>query len=145
MSERFYLWPTIVNESDENTWDNTKDIGFVLYRSLDLTKTAADDPETLLEGAEFEIYGPFDAGEVTKDNVASKIASGSKVTTEDGEGTYRTGSDGKLKDVPKLLWFKEYVIVETKTVDGYKMEGATASGANVSELADHTWLLEVPR
>ena len=132
-SERFYLWPTDV----EKAWDNTKDIGFVLYRDLELTKTAADDPKTMLAGAEFKIYGPFDQGTVNENNVSSLLKE------ENLKGTYTTKEHGVIL-VQDLLWFKEYVIVETGTADHYELEGAVASGANISSLADQTWLLGVP-
>lgn len=137
MSERFYLWATDVDPQDETTWDNTKDIGFVLYRDLQITKTAADDSETMLEGAEFEIYGPFDAGEVTGENVSSLL------TEENLAGSYTTDASGEIC-AEDLLWFKEYVIVETKAAQGYELDGATASGENISALGDNMWLLGVP-
>ena len=137
MSERFYLWATDVDPQDETTWDNTKDIGFVLYRDLQITKTAADDSETMLERAEFEIYGPFDAGEVTGENVSSLL------TEENLAGSYTTDASGEIC-AEDLLWFKEYVIVETKAAQGYELDGATASGENISALGDNMWLLGVP-
>lgn len=128
MSERFYLWP-----AEPDIYDNTKDIGLVLYRNLQLTKTAADDSDAKIEGAEFTIY-----------RVDEYDADGNPVNYVNNEvGTYTTDANG-LATAENLYWFKEYVIKETKAADGYDIQGAEAAGANIESLGEGTWLLKVP-
>ena len=126
-TEQFFLHQT----ADPN-WDMTKDIGFNLHRSLELTKTSRADGEPV-EGAEFTIYGPFehDTGAKQELDDAHKVAS---VTTD---------KDGKASK-ENLLFFKEYVIVETKAAKGFGIEGAIAEGANITKLDEGKWLLNVP-
>jgi len=126
-TEQFFLHQT----TDPN-WDMTKDIGFDLHRSLELTKTSRADGEPV-EGAEFTIYGPFehDTGAKQELDDAHKVAS---VTTD---------KDGKASE-EDLLFFKEYVIVETKAAKGFGIEGAIAEGANITKLDEGKWLLNVP-
>ena len=132
VSERFYLWPT----SADAAWDNSKDIGLVPVRGLELTKTAEDDPDTPVSGAQFTIYGPYEDGAAA--DISSAESEGKVV------GTYTTDAEGKIK-VENLLWFYDYVIVETTPAAGYELDGATASGTNIAARADgNGWVLDTP-
>ena len=133
VSERFYLWPTSV----DTAWDNSKDIGLVPVRDLELTKTAKDDPaNTPVSGAEFTIYGPYENGDTAD---ISKAAEEGKVV-----GIYRTNEEGKIH-VKDLLWFYDYVIVETAPADGYELDGAAAAGTNITARSDgNGWVLHTP-
>ena len=136
VSERFYLHPV-----DPATWfDNTKDIGLVLQRNLVINKQAADTGDSV-EGAEFQVYGPFDT------ETEALNADLSKLTPV----TVKTGADGKA-NFTKLNWFQFYVIVESKPADGYKLDGAAGSSIDIG-LKQYTgdyaggcpaWLLCVP-
>ena len=128
-SERFYLWPVT------NTFDNTKDVGLMLHRDLKITKTAADDPNTKINGAQFSVYGPFAAGT----GASADLTKLKPVFTGPTEG------DGTLL-VPGLQWFSEYVIVETAAAGGYDLKDAAASGTNIEAVdgQENTWLLKVP-
>lgn len=134
VSERFYLWAT-----DPEVFDNTKDIGLVPYRDLEIHKTAADDTATKVEGAQFTVYGPF-----ADENVAE-----ADLTDDKKVGTYKTDANGNLT-VEDLLWYQNYVIVEDSTAAGYELDGATAEGINGTniesiELGENpAWLLKKP-
>ena len=135
-TERFYLWQVPV----DTAWDNTKDIGFTPYRTLTIQKQAADDAGTKVAGAEFEVYGPFEEGTAANANLTGlePVAEG------------KTETDGRLAFSEKLLWFKEYVIVEKTAAEGYSLDGATAaedpSGkVNVTQIGDSAkWVLGIP-
>lgn len=132
-SERFYLWPTSV----DTAWDNSKDIGLVPVRDLELTKAAEDDPaNTPVSGAEFTIYGPYENGDEAD---ISKAAEEGKVV-----GIYRTNEEGKI-NVKDLLWFYDYVIVETTPAAGYELDGAAAAGTDITARTDGDgWVLHTP-
>ena len=138
-SERFYLWQI----STDNNFDDTKDIGFTLHRDLTIEKTAADDANTKVEGATFNVYGPFEEGTAAKQNIDKLIKDGKSVAT----GT--TGDDGSVR-IENLLWFKEYIIVETDPSSGYTVEGAGAGidygTGTVTPITgeDGAWVLEIP-
>ncbi|MBQ8054678.1 MAG: Cna B-type domain-containing protein [Lachnospiraceae bacterium] len=124
-TEQFFLHQT------KDVFDMTKDIGFNLKRKLELTKVSRVDGKPV-QGAEFTIYGPFvhDTGkdqELTDDNKAG-------VLTTDAEGEAEKAG---------LQFFMEYVIVETKAVEGFGIEGAKAEG-NIQKLDEGKWLLKVP-
>lgn len=134
-SELFYLWPTDVKE----TFDNTKDIGLIPLRDLEITKKAADGEQPVVEGAEFKIYGPFaenaDEYDLSDKNLVSTVT---------------TGADGKAV-VEDLRWYQKYVIVETSASTGYIKEGAAATGGegtNITSITldsgDPAWVLGVP-
>lgn len=133
VSERFYLWPTSVGTA----WDNSKDIGLVPVRNLELTKVAEDDPiNTPVSGAQFTIYGPYEKGETA--DISNAAAEGKVV------GTYTTDEEGKI-NVTDLLWFYDYVIVETSPAAGYELDGAAAAGTNITARADgNGWVLHTP-
>ena len=109
-SERFFLYPSTATD-----YDHTKDLGLVLYRDLNLTKVAADNSDTKVDGATFEVYGPFDTNTVTS----------ADLTSDKLVGTYKT-ENGQIS-IPNLLWFKSYVIVETAAGQGYELDGAAAT------------------
>ena len=87
----------------------------MLYRDLNLTKVAADNSDTKVDGATFEVYGPFDTNTVTS----------ADLTSDKLVGTYKT-ENGQIS-IPNLLWFKSYVIVETAAGQGYELDGAAAT------------------
>lgn len=132
VSERFYLWaydPAVV-------FDNTKDIGLVPYRTLEITKRADSENGDPLAGAEFAIYGPFEPGAATR-----------PCTDTNRVGTYTTDANGKIT-VDNLLWYMDYVIVETKAPAEYTVSRAAATvesaDTNLEKLSDGTWLLKTP-
>ena len=135
VSERFYLWAT-----DPEVFDNTKDIGLVPYRDLEIHKTATDDPATKVEGAQFIVYGPF------ADNYTVTTAD---LTEKNKVATGTTDANGSLT-VEDLLWYQNYVIVEDSTAAGYELDGAAAEGINGTniesiELGENpAWLLKTP-
>ena len=112
-SERFYLWPDTVNT------DTSKDFGVVPLRDLTVHKVAegTDQP---LEGAEFALYGPFDQDQTIReaDLTNDKLVE-TMTTKEDGDLTFEG-----------LLYFKDYVLVEETSANGYELEGATADSDN---------------
>ena len=116
-SERFFLYPSTATD-----YDHTKDLGLVLYRDLNLTKEAADDPNTPVEGATFAVYGPFNSDEEARN---------ADLNSMQPKWTGKTGSDGTVT-FSDLLWFKAYVIVETSTAPGYELAGAEAT-SNTAE------------
>ena len=131
LSERFYLWDTDITQP--GNWDNTKDVGLVLYRDLEITKQSELPAKDPVDGAVFKIYGPFDDDEGSTANLAEAPV----------VGTYET-KDGKIS-VPNLNWFQEYVIVEEKAAPGYELDGAEAAGSeNIEKLGERKWLLKVP-
>lgn len=124
-------------------FDNTKDIGLIPYRDLAITKKAEDGAQPVVEGASFEVYGPFDEGEaaeITEEELAGMepVAEG----TTDENGTFSVSDT--------LLWYKEYLIVETSPAAGYTLEGAaattddTSSITAVSGMDNPTWVLGIP-
>ena len=138
VSERFYLYST-----PEDVFDNTKDIGYLLERTLTLHKVAANDDSKNLEGAEFEVYGPFDS--VEDANAATTLDAGKLVASP------VTDSDGKAT-VENLNWFQAYIIVEKDSADGYQLDGAEANANVAGLLTKYTgkatknpaWVLGIP-
>ena len=135
VSERFYLWAT-----DPDVFDNTKDIGLVPYRDLEIHKTATDNTATKVEGAQFTVYGPF------ADNHTVTTAD---LTEENKVATGTTDANGSLT-VEDLLWYQNYVIVEDSTAEGYELDGAAAEGINGTNIdsiklgGKPAWLLKTP-
>lgn len=135
-SERFYLHSTA-----PDVYDNTKDIGLVLFRNVTVKKTAADDPNTPVEGAEFTIYGPY-----------NRLADAQSASLSSAEslGTYITRANGEVS-LGHRNWFQYYVIVETKAAPGYLLDSATFTNTDgVLEkytgtgTANPAWVLTVP-
>lgn len=136
VSERFYL-----HASTDNLYDNTKDLGVVLYRNVTISKVAADDGITAVPGAEFKVYGPFASVEEAN---AATLGESNLV------GTYTTDTQGQAS-LGELNWFQAYVIVETKTGAGFRLDGARASNdQNVisnytgSGTTNPAWVLGIP-
>lgn len=144
-SERFYLWATDIDK----TWDNTKDFGVIPYRTLTITKQAADKNQNEVDGAMFTVYGPF----AETDDITAASLSGNKL------GTYWT--ENGTVTIDNLLWYQRYVIVEESTAAGYTIDGAAAStqttcGADFTTLSGVTatvdgenkavpaWILGIP-
>lgn len=136
VSERFYL-----HASTDNLYDNTKDLGVVLYRNVTISKVAADDGITPVPGAEFKVYGPF--ASVEEANTAA-------LDQSNLVGTYTTDTQGQAS-LGELNWFQAYVIVETKTGAGFRLDGARASN-DQAVISDYTgsgttnpaWVLGIP-
>ncbi len=128
-SEKFFLYST------DNQYDLSKDIGLVLYRDLEISKKdALNHP---VKGAQFKVYGPYAAG-AAKDVTAAKLAGVEPIAT----GT--TDEDGLLT-VENLLYFQEYIIVESAAVSGYDTQNAAGSGTNVSASSiNMAWILSIP-
>lgn len=135
VSERFYL-----HASTDNLYDNTKDLGVVLYRNVTISKVAADDGITPVPGAEFKVYGPFASVEEAK---TAALDQSNLV------GTYTTDAKGRAS-LGELNWFQAYVIVETKTGAGFRLDGARASNDQnvISNYTGSTtnpaWVLGIP-
>ena len=131
-SERFYLWAT-----DPEIYDNTKDIGLVPLRDLKITKAAEDG--TKIEGASFTVYGPFAKDEITAADLIEDNKEGNGTTNANGEVVFEN-----------LLWYQNYVIVEDGTAAGYRLDGASASGGNGTNMealsidGKTAWLLKIP-
>ena len=131
-SERFYLWAT-----DPAIYDNTKDIGLVPLRDLKITKAAEDG--TKIEGASFTVYGPFAKDEITAADLIEDNKEGNGTTNANGEVVFEN-----------LLWYQNYVIVEDGTAAGYRLDGASASGGNGTNMealsidGKTAWLLKIP-
>ena len=126
----FFARPFFIKFSADKV-DQSKDIGFKMERDLEILKVAADDESTVLEGVKFSIYGPFEEN-------AGTAASGSPLKFTLDNGAYKLDPDGTVTDlvtdangkikVTGLNWWKEYVIKETATIDGYDYEaGITAT------------------
>lgn len=136
VSERFYL-----HASPEDIFDNTKDIGYLLQRDLVLHKVRADDPDKFLQGASFEVYGPFASVEEANQADLTQMQPCSSVVT-DSNGT---------ATVEGLNWFQVYVIVEEDCPFAYLLENAQATNAD-GVLKPYTgtatdkpaWVLDVP-
>ena len=135
VSERFFLHATAYE-----VFDNTKDIGLVLERNLVINKSAADNGDPV-EGAEFQVYGPF--ADVDQATTATLDASNLLKTV-------KTGSDG-VADFGNLNWFQVYVIVESSAAPGYKLDGAKGTNTDGvlsvyegTSTTNPAWVLDVP-
>lgn len=140
VSERFYLHAT----DPDIIYDNSKDLGLVLYRNVTLHKVAADDHNVPVQGATFTLYGPF----ATQ---AEANAAGADTLKTKKIGTYTSDKDGNVS-LGNLNWFQYYLIEETSSGDGFLLEGADASSTD-GVVADYTgnaiadkpvWVLTVP-
>ena len=135
VSERFFLHATAYE-----VFDNTKDIGLVLERNLVINKSAADNGDPV-EGAEFQVYGPF-----------ANVAQATTATLDASNllSTVKTGADGKA-DFGNLNWFQVYVIVESSAAPGYKLDGAKGTNTDGvlsvyegTSTTNPAWVLDVP-
>ena len=137
-SERFYLWPDTVNT------DTSKDFGVVPLRDLTVHKVA-EGTGRLLEGAEFALYGPFDPSQTITE---ADLTNDNLVDTNPDPNPRTTDKNGDLT-FEDLLYFQNYVLVETKSAPGYELEGASAVSDDVpveklSLEGKTAWLLPVP-
>ena len=130
-----------------NDVDQSKDIGFRMYRELQITKVAQDNTSLKLEGAEFQIYGPYDDTYSTETNkkvdptdedapLKFKEVKGSddkvlyyELDPEGTVDTLKTNADGQIL-VKGLNWWKEYIVKETKVPEGYEQDGATVTATD---------------
>lgn len=134
ISERFFLHST-----EESVYDNSKDVGLKVMRNLTINKVAADN-DSSIQGATFTVYGPFAEGTDYTTIDWSKQAKQEVTTDANGQAT-----------LSNLSWFQEYVIVETKSGSGFRLDGASAeSDDNIVEalsgtsLQNPAWVLKVP-
>lgn len=142
-SERFYLWAT-----DPKIFDNTKDIGLVPYRELTITKTAEDDPTEKISGVSFTIYGPFDTDTISSADLTEEKKIETLTTDANGQVTFGRQESAEKK----LLWYKNYVVVEDSTQAGYSLNNASATageGTNFSQIngginGKPAWILKTP-
>ena len=137
-SERFYLWPVT------DSTDFSKDFGVVPLRDLTVHKVAegTDQP---LEGATFALYGPFDPSQTITE---TDLTNDNLVDTNPDPNPRTTDKNGDLT-FEDLLYFQNYVLVETKSAPGYELEGASAvlDDVPVEKLSlegKTAWLLPVP-
>lgn len=119
-SEQFFLWAVDQNQPEAINFDNSKDIGIILYRNL-IIKKMSENGEPLT-GAEFMVYGPFGYGESAKKAAAEELGS--------PLGKYVTNENGTVV-ISDLDYRQEYVIVETKVPENYGTEGAMAEAGAV--------------
>ncbi|MCD8008907.1 MAG: DUF11 domain-containing protein, partial [Clostridiales bacterium] len=134
-SEKFFLY-------SDDEWTLAEDLGLVVYRDLTITKkdTNGDSPEA---GSTFTVYGPYADGEA--DNVTS-------LDDETEVGTYTTTDENPTTiSFTNLLYFQEYIIVETDADDSYELDEVVAEGTNITEtkvtLNGETytaWILNIP-
>ena len=152
----YSAYPFYIRYSDK--WDQSKDIGFRMTRGLEITKQAADDENTLIQGATFSVYGPYGDTTKAKDYTPAADhtpASGSPLTftagtagegenahtvyTLDPDGTVTelvTDAKGKIY-IEGLNWWKEYDVKEIPpAVEGYLIEGATAESSGTTRIKD---------
>ncbi len=138
--------------------DETKDIGFIMLRDLEIVKVAKDDPSVKVAGAKFTLSGPFDEDEAAAGGSVLKFTA---VTGADGKTSYAldpngtvteltTDADGTIR-ITGLNWWKEYVVTETAAAAGYELAGAaaaatTGSGTVISPLSGsaNSWVLKLP-
>lgn len=122
VSEQFYLWPG-------SLWDLTKDLGLVRIRDLEIEKRdAVNQP---LEGVDFALYGPYD----TKPTAIGADEKPLQTGTTDATGKLRFND---------ILYYGYYLVVETKTVEGYTLDGAQGSGKLLEKAtfgSQPTWIL----
>lgn len=122
VSERFY-----VNAGAD---DFTKDLGLVPVRNLEILKSGTVHNQ-LVEGAVFNIYGPFDSF----DNLALSDANmvGAITTGADGVAKF-TSTTGK-----HMLRCSKYVVVEVNSgASYYSKDNLDVSGADVVQATEFT-------
>ncbi len=133
-SEKFFLY------SGEE-WNLAEDLGLVVYRNLKITKQDVEKsiPEP---GSTFAVYGPYaDASSVTE------------LSEDDLVETYKLGENETYHTFENLLYFQEYIIVETGANESYSLSDAMASGTNITTIEDGVtlgentypaWILNIP-
>ena len=127
-------FPFYIRYSTKN--DQSKDIGFRMYRGLDILKVAQDNPNLALKDVEFTVYGPFEegAGTAAGGTVATfRLVDGVYIYDESGTETkLKTDENGRIS-IRGLNWWKEYVIKETKAASGYDPTGAVFTATDRPE------------
>lgn len=122
-SEQFFLW------SAENGTDTYKNIGFVRYRDVEVHKTDAVTGEAL-EGAVFNLYGPFETGEITSGMLTSAKLADTQTTDTQGNLTFGD-----------TLYYQYYVIEEAAAAANYTPTGATAQNGVVKVDGREAWIV----
>ena len=152
----YSAYPFYIRYSDK--WDQSKDIGFRMTRGLEITKQAADDENTKIQGATFSVYGPYGDTTKAKDYTPAADhtpASGSPLTFtagtagegENAHTVYSLDPEGKETElvtdakgkiyIEGLNWWKEYDVKEIPpAVEGYLIEGATAESSGNTRIKD---------
>ncbi|MDO4278423.1 MAG: SpaA isopeptide-forming pilin-related protein, partial [Lachnoclostridium edouardi] len=115
LSEDFFLWSA-------DTYDYTKDLGLVPWRTLRIVKT--DRLGDRLGGTKFEIYGPFDAkASLSEADVKDEnLLPGGTLITKDAPSIEEDPDKGAAQI--DLLYLKQYIIVEAEASPGYTPVGA---------------------
>lgn len=113
LSENFFLW----NTGTASEWDHTKDLGLVPYRTVTVKKQ--DQAGTPLKGAKFSIYGPFATPSEAEIDPSKLVY---PLTKDRDAG--RTNEDGLLENLPELLYYQTYLLVEDEPAAGYTADGA---------------------
>ncbi|MCQ2554568.1 MAG: Cna B-type domain-containing protein [Clostridia bacterium] len=136
--------------------DISKDIGFTMVRGLEVNKV--DEEGKPMGGVKFSLHGPFDEDEAAEGGSELSFTideNGVYVLDPNGEETLlETDENGKLT-IDGLNWWKEYVIVEEETLQGYSLAKgtaeATATGTVIEALTDeegedlgNMWVLKIP-
>ncbi|RGZ01538.1 SpaA isopeptide-forming pilin-related protein [Clostridium sp. AM58-1XD] len=118
-SEKFFLWKA-GNDREGNEWyDHTKDLGIVPYRNIKVKKT--DEDGRGLQGTKFSIYGPF-ATPLEASEDPEKLV---YPLTKDRDAG-RTNENGELENLPELLYYQNYLLVEEEASAGFVVSGAEA-------------------
>ena len=100
--------------------DDTYDVGLIRERNLTITKEGINGLK--VEGAQFEIYGPYDVTPTTikEDKLVDTITTGAN-----GVATFTSTDDTYLNA------YAYYVVVETSTPENYDAANLTATGTSV--------------
>ena len=142
-SGQYYTLPFYLRYSELT--DQSKDIGFVLVRNLELYKLdAVTEEHTPIEGATFNVYGPFEKDEAKNATLSDTNLVGTKTTDADGKITFED-----------LYFLQEYVIVETAPATGYSLDNLSASATTEGTIVEETtvtidgteykaWILKLP-
>ncbi|GLC78880.1 doubled motif LPXTG anchor domain-containing protein [Lacrimispora brassicae] len=124
-SETFFLW------ADNTSWDRTKDFGVIPYRNVTVKKTGMAGE--VIKGARFTIYGPFAPSEEIVKDPEKFIYPGENQDN-------RTDENGYLNEIPKLLYYMNYLIVEEEPAPNYVLSGASANLDKYQE-EESAWVL----
>ena len=113
--------------------DQSKDIGLMMERDLEITKVAAED-NSPIPGVKFKVFGPFNENEATSGGTLCtfELVNGVYVYKFDGSGSTTdlvTDANGKIK-ITGLNWWKEYVIKETEPAEGFDPDMAITAYAD---------------
>ena len=141
-----------------NLVDQSKDIGFQMFRQLELTKVAQDNENVKIEGAKFSVYGPYE--DTSLEGISDHTpASGSALTFSGTKGNYTLDPDGTVTVLETdangkivingLNWWKEYDVKEITAAPGYTISGATATAdasvyTQITDRGNGVFTLKVP-